>query len=54
MNQDLEHLRLLSIFHYVVAGITAFFACFPVFHLVFGLVMLLAPGTLEDGPMNLP
>jgi hypothetical protein len=49
MNQDLEHLRLLSIFHYVVAGLTALFACFPVFHLIFGLVMLLAPGALENG-----
>jgi len=49
MNQDLEHLRLLSIFHYVVAGLTAFFACFPVFHLIFGLVMLIAPGALEHG-----
>ena len=47
MNQDQEHLRLLSVFHYVVGGITALFALFPVFHLVFGLVMLLAPGTFE-------
>ena len=31
MNEDLEHLRLLSIFHYVVAGIGALFACLPVF-----------------------
>ncbi len=49
MNQDLEHLRLLSIFHYVVAGLTALFACLPVFHLIFGLVMLFAPGTFEHG-----
>jgi len=57
MNQDLEHLRLLSIFHYVVAGLTALFACFPVFHLIFGLVMLLAPGVFENhqhGPPHDP
>ena len=54
MNQDLEHLRLLSIFHYVVAGIGAFFSCFPVFHLAFGLVMLFAPGILEHGPKENP
>ncbi len=47
MNQDDQHLRLLSVFHYVVGGITAVFALFPVFHLVFGLVMLLAPAKLE-------
>lgn len=40
MNQDLEHLRLLSIFHYVVAGLTAFFGCFPILHLVFGIGLL--------------
>ena len=41
MNQeDLEHLRLLSIFHYVVAGIAALFACFPILHLVVGVLML--------------
>jgi hypothetical protein len=49
MNQDVEHLRLLSIFHYVVAGLTALFACFPVFHLIFGLVMLIAPPA-ANGP----
>lgn len=38
--QDAQHLRLLSIFHYVVAGIAAFFALLPVFHLVFGLMMV--------------
>jgi hypothetical protein len=43
MNQDAEHLRLLSIFHYVVAGLTALFACFPVMHLVMGLFLIFAP-----------
>lgn len=49
MNQDMEHLRLLSIFHYVVAGIATLFACFPVFHLAFGLVMLCNPDALAHG-----
>ncbi len=41
MNQeDAEHLRLLSIFHYVVAGLAALFSCLPVFHLVFGILMV--------------
>ncbi|MFN7140731.1 MAG: hypothetical protein ACK4UN_15450 [Limisphaerales bacterium] len=42
MNQDLEHLRLLSIFHYVYAGVTALFSCFPAFYGVFGLFGLFA------------
>ena len=49
MNQNLEHLRLLSIFHYVVASLAALFACIPVFHLIFGLVMLIAPGAFAAG-----
>ncbi len=47
MNQDLEHLRLLSIFHYVVAGIAALAACFPLIHLGMGLMMLFAPDTFK-------
>ncbi len=46
MNQDQEHLRLLSIFHYVVAGLSALFACFPVIHLSVGLFLILAPGKM--------
>ncbi|MGD2116210.1 MAG: hypothetical protein PVG07_14240 [Acidobacteriota bacterium] len=37
--QDLQHLRLLSIFHYVVAGLAALFALLPVFHLVIGVMI---------------
>lgn len=43
INQDEEHLRLLTIFHYVCAGLAALFACLPIIHLVVGLVMLFAP-----------
>ena len=47
MNQDLEHLRLLSIFHYVVAGIAGLVACFPIFHLGIGLVMVFSPDSFD-------
>lgn len=40
MDQDGEHLRLLSIFHYVVAGMVGLVALVPVFHLVLGLGMV--------------
>ena len=43
MTQDEEHLRLLSIFHYVVGGLAGLFALFPIFHLIFGLFFILAP-----------
>ena len=40
MNKDEEHLRLLSIFHYVVGGIAGFFACFPIIHFFIGILIL--------------
>ena len=49
MNQDDRHLRLLSIFHYVVGGLCALFSCFFIMHLVFGLLFLTRPD-LFDGP----
>ena len=39
-NQDQQHLNILSIFHYVVGGLTALFACLPIFHLAIGISML--------------
>lgn len=49
INRDEEHLRLLMIFHYVCAGLAALFACIPVIHLIFGLVMVLAPHVFGTG-----
>jgi len=49
MQQDEDHLRLLSIFHYVVGGLAALFACFPVFHLVMGIVFIILSGRPADG-----
>ena len=46
---DNEHLKLLSIFHYVVSGLAAFFACIPIIHLVIGLFFILAPQKLGPG-----
>jgi hypothetical protein len=43
MTQDEDHLRLLSIFHYVVAGLAGLFACFPIIHLIIGLMFIFAP-----------
>ena len=32
LDQDAEHLRLLSIFHYIVAGVSAFVSFFPLLY----------------------
>lgn len=39
MNDDEQQLRLLSIFHYLVGGLTSLLATFPVIHLVVGLAI---------------
>jgi hypothetical protein len=49
LNQDLEHLKLLAIFHYVVAGFGALIALIPVIHLVIGVAIV--TGKLPD-PKN--
>jgi len=40
MNNDEEHLKLLALFHYVVGGIGAVFACLPLIHVGLGVAML--------------
>src|SRR5450631_4050906 len=56
MDRDAEHLRLLSIFHYVVGGLCAAVACIFIIHIIFGLLIVNAPqvfGTHNgqpDGP----
>ncbi len=37
MDQDTQHLQLLSIFHYVVAGLAGCFSLLPIVHLMLGL-----------------
>ena len=52
-SQDAEHLRLLAIFHYVVAAMMALWGTFPIFHVVFGAFMAFAkvpPG--KDGELS--
>ena len=50
INQDREHLKLLSIFHYVVGAMTALFACFPLIHLAIGIAMLCGAFDGRDAP----
>lgn len=46
---DEQHLRLLSIFHYVVGGLTALLGCLPLIHVTLGLVMIFAPQSMSNG-----
>lgn len=51
MNQDAEHLRLLAIFHYVVAGLAALFSFFPLLYTTVGAIFIFAArhGTAKPG-----
>ena len=40
LKTDVEHLRLLSIFHYVVGAVTGVFSLLPIMHLVIGVAMV--------------
>ena len=47
--QDLQQLQLLSIFHYVVAGLTAAFSLFPAMYVAMGTVFLTLPESAWEG-----
>ena len=40
LEEDKRNIRLLAIFHYVMGGLTALFACFPFIHLFIGIAVL--------------
>ena len=54
MDQDAQHLRLLSIFHYVVAGLAFLCGCFPIIHVVIGAVIMLRPALFAGGSQPPP
>ena len=47
--QDLEHLRTLSICHYVWAGVLCFFSLIPVIHLVGGILIVTGKLDMDSG-----
>jgi hypothetical protein len=51
MNRDKEHLQLLAIFHYVVAGLAALFSFFPLLYTTVGAIFIVAArhGTVKPG-----
>ncbi|HRH46468.1 MAG TPA: hypothetical protein PKY82_32795 [Pyrinomonadaceae bacterium] len=54
MNKDLDQLRLLSIFHYVLAGLCIFPLLYGVFYMVIGIfagaMIASAPNNKDGGP----
>ena len=52
MDDDRKQLNLLSIFHYVVAGLTALISCFPLIHLLIGV--LIVTGAFDEADGDFP
>ena len=52
--KDEEHLRLLAIFHYVVAALGALFACFPLIHVAIGLLLFFHRGFPHQARQDMP
>ncbi|MBX7173029.1 MAG: hypothetical protein K1X72_18815 [Pyrinomonadaceae bacterium] len=54
MNKDLEHLKILSICHYILAGLSIFPMLYGIIYMVmgifFGVMIANAPNQPKDGP----
>jgi hypothetical protein len=50
VTQDDEQLHLLSVFHYVLAGICCLVSLFPLIYFGMGLAMMAGMGTDKSGP----
>ncbi len=48
MTDDLEHLKLLSIFHYIVGAIMLLFSLLPLIYVAIGLLMMLSPESVGN------
>lgn len=48
-DQDIQHLRLLSLFHYIVGALGFLCGSIPLIHVALGLVMYFSPETMNDG-----
>ena len=52
--RTIENLRLLAIFHYVVAVVIAIFGCFPLIHLTIGFALVVGSDELAKGSKGGP
>lgn len=51
---DLQHLKALSICHYVLGGLTGLFSSFFLVYVVMGIVLLTSPSTMSGGSGSPP
>ncbi|HSF15793.1 MAG TPA: hypothetical protein VLK65_09585 [Vicinamibacteria bacterium] len=50
VDRDQEQLRILSLFHYITAGVTAVFGSFPLIHVLVGVAFLFLPEVFPTSP----
>ena len=53
-DKDVEQLKLLATFHYVLAAVGALFACLPLLHVGLGLMMVTHPDFMSKGHNDSP
>jgi hypothetical protein len=54
MIEDLQYLKLLSIFHYVFGGVGALFASIPIIYVIIGMLAFFIPGPIHFESESLP
>jgi hypothetical protein len=54
MNKDLQHLKILSIFHYILGGLIAAGSSVFIFHFAVGVTMILSPASMGAAPSPPP
>ena len=54
VNRDVERLRPLAIFHYLIGALFGLVSCIPIIHVVVGVICLVSPETLPDKPSGMP
>ncbi|MBN2362841.1 hypothetical protein JXL83_01780 [candidate division WOR-3 bacterium] len=42
MQEELNNLKTLSLFHFIMSGFTALVSCFPLIHITIGIILLIA------------
>ncbi len=52
MQEELNNLKTLSLFHFIMSGFTALVSCFPLIHVTMGIIFVIASknGAFETKP----
>ncbi|MBN1620529.1 hypothetical protein JW890_07380 [candidate division WOR-3 bacterium] len=55
MQEELNNLKTLSMFHFIMSGFTALVSCFPLIHVTMGIIFVIASkkGAFETKPDSL-